>query len=32
MNKILKSGLFVLALGTLAVSCAEYNETDNFKA
>ena len=32
MNKILKSGLFILALGALAVSCAEYNETDNFKA
>lgn len=32
MNKILKNGLFVLAAGALAVSCAEYNETDNFKA
>ena len=32
MNKILRSGLFILALGALAVSCADYNETDNFSA
>ena len=28
----LKGGLFVLALGALVASCADYNETDNFTA
>ena len=32
MNKMLKNGLMVLAAGAFAVSCADYNETDNFKA
>lgn len=30
MNKIYKHGLFMLAAGALAVSCADYNVTDNF--
>lgn len=30
MNKICKHGLFMLAAGLLAVSCADYNVTDNF--
>ena len=32
MNKMLKNGLLMLAAGAFAVSCADYNETDNFKA
>ena len=32
MNKIYKSGLFMLAAGVLAVSCADYNVTDDFTA
>lgn len=32
MNKILKNGLFMLAAGVLAVSCADYNVTDDFTA
>lgn len=32
MNKIYRNGLFMLAVGTLVVSCADYNVTDNFKA
>ena len=28
----LKGGLFMLALGALLASCADYNETDNFTA
>ena len=32
MNKILKNGLFMLAAGILAVSCADYNVTDDFTA
>ena len=32
MNKILTNGLMMLAAGALAVSCADYNETDNFYA
>lgn len=32
MNKILKNGLFMLAAGLLAVSCADYNVTDDFIA
>ena len=32
MNKIIRNGLFMLAAGALAVSCAEYNDTDNFIA
>lgn len=32
MKKIFRNGLLMLAAGALAVSCAEYNETDNFTA
>ena len=32
MNKIFKNGLMMLAAGAFAVSCADYNETNNFKA
>ncbi len=32
MKKIFKNSLLMLAAGGLAVSCADYNETDNFKA
>lgn len=32
MNKILKNGLLMLAAGVLAVSCADYNVTDDFMA
>ena len=32
MNKIFRNLSLMLAAGALAVSCAEYNETDNFKA
>ena len=32
MNKILKDALLMLVAGTFAVSCADYNETDNFTA
>ena len=32
MNKNFRNSLLMLAAGTLAVSCADYNETDNFKA
>ncbi len=32
MNRIIKNGLSMLALGALAVSCADYNETYNFTA
>lgn len=32
MNKIFRNSLFLLAAGALAVSCADYNETDNFIA
>ena len=32
MKKIFRNSLLMLAAGTLAVSCADYNETDNFKA
>lgn len=32
MKKIYKNGLLMLAAGALAVSCADYNVTDNFKA
>lgn len=32
MKKILKNSLLMLAAGALAVSCADYNETDNFRA
>ena len=32
MNKILRNGLLMLAAGALAVSCADYNVTDDFKA
>ena len=32
MNKMIRNGLFVLAAGALAVSCADYNETDDFTA
>ena len=32
MNNIFRNGLLILAAGVLAVSCADYNETDNFKA
>ena len=31
MNKIFRNGLLMLAAGVLAVSCADYNETNNFK-
>lgn len=32
MNRIYRNALFVLAAGALAVSCADYNETDGFAA
>ena len=32
MNTSFRNALFMLAAGTLAVSCADYNETDNFTA
>ena len=32
MNKTLKNSLFMLVVGALAVSCADYNTTDNFPA
>lgn len=32
MKKMLKNSLLMLAAGALAVSCADYNETDNFRA
>lgn len=32
MNKIYRNGLLMLAAGALAVSCADYNVTDNFTA
>ncbi|MBO4718335.1 MAG: endo-1,4-beta-xylanase [Prevotella sp.] len=32
MKKIIKNGLLVLVAGVLAVSCADYNVTDDFKA
>ena len=32
MKKLFKSGLLMLAVGALVVSCADYNETDNFTA
>ena len=32
MNKFFRNGLFLLAAGALAVSCADYNVTDDFKA
>ena len=32
MKKIFKNSLLMLAAGALAVSCADYNETDNFRA
>ena len=32
MKKIFRNTLLILAAGALAVSCADYNETDNFKA
>lgn len=32
MKKIFRNTLLMLAAGALAVSCADYNETDNFKA
>ena len=32
MNKLFRNGLFVLAMGALVVSCAEYNVTDDFTA
>ena len=32
MNKNFRNALFMLAAGALAVSCADYNETDNFSA
>lgn len=32
MNKILRNGLLMLAAGAFAVSCADYNVTDNFSA
>ena len=32
MNKIIRNGLFMLVTGALAVSCAEYNVTDDFTA
>lgn len=31
MKKIFKNSLLMLAAGALAVSCADYNETDNFR-
>ena len=32
MKKMIKNSLLMLAAGAFAVSCADYNETDNFKA
>ena len=32
MKKLFKSGLLMLAVGAIVVSCADYNETDNFTA
>ena len=32
MNKIFRNSLFLLASGIIAVSCADYNVTDDFKA
>ena len=32
MNKMLKNGFLMLAAGAFAVSCADYNETNNFSA
>ena len=32
MNKIFRNGLLILSTGVLAVSCADYNVTDDFKA
>lgn len=32
MNKTFRNGLFMLVSGALAVSCADYNTTDNFPA
>jgi len=32
MKKIIRNGLLMLVAGVLAVSCADYNVTDNFKA
>ncbi len=32
MNKIFRHGLFILAAGALVVSCADYNETNDFTA
>lgn len=32
MNTLFRNSLFVLAAGALAVSCADYNVTDDFKA
>ena len=32
MKKNIRNSLLVLAVGTLVVSCADYNETDNFTA
>ena len=32
MKRLFLNGLFMLAAGALAVSCADYNETDNFIA
>ena len=32
MNKNLRNSLLMLAAGAFVVSCADYNETDNFKA
>ena len=32
MNKMIRKSLFVLVAGTLVVSCADYNETDNYSA
>lgn len=32
MNKFFRNGLYLLAAGALAVSCADYNETNNFTA
>ena len=32
MNKFIRNGLLILAAGALAVSCADYNVTDDFTA
>jgi hypothetical protein len=32
MKKLIKNGLLMLAAGAFAVSCADYNETNNFSA